>query len=422
MKRIVFLWIMLVVALPMTTMTTIRGSALEREPLEQYRERRLRLSAELDGVIVLFASPAQDLVEYQQEDNFYYLTGFDEPGAILLLDATGDDSEEILFVQKRDESEERWTGAKLGPGEDAERSTGFTTVDEIGDFPARLKRIAKENDKIYTMTDLADNVREIRKAVPGGKVEDLAPAIALHRQVKSDTELGMLEKAIDITMKAHRAAAGMIAPGTMEYEVEAIIEYEFRRNGAERPGFPSIVGSGPFSTILHYDRNIRRMEAGDLVVTDIGAEYSGYTADITRTYPVNGKFNARQKEIYQIVLDAQKAAMERVKPGATIRGRGDNSIHGAALSYIRSKGYGEYFIHGTSHHIGLEVHDVGPVNRPLEPNMVVTIEPGIYIPAENIGVRIEDDVLVTETGYKLLSDLPKEIEDIEAMMAAPRKQ
>ena len=164
------------------------------------------------------------------------------------------------------------------------------------------------------------------------------------------------------------------------------------------------------------------MESGDLVVADIGAEYSGYTADITRTYPVNGKFTARQREIYQIVLDAQKAALERVKPGATIGGRGENSIHAASQGYIRSKGYGEYFIHGTSHHIGLEVHDVGPVNRPLEPNMVITIEPGIYIPDENIGVRIEDDVLVTETGYILLSDFPKEIEEIEALMARRRGQ
>ena len=416
MKRIAFLWITLI------TFMTLMASALEREPLEQYKSRRLRLSGEVDGVIVLFAAPAEDLVEYQQEDNFYYLTGFDEPGAILLLDATGDEPEEILFVPKRDEGQERWTGARLGPGEGAERETGFTTVEEIGEFSSRLKRFAENSDKIYTMTGQQDNVREIRRAVPRSSFEDVAPILARHRQIKSATELGMLQKAIDITMKAHQAAAGMIAPGAMEYEVEAVIEYEFRRNGAERPGFPSIVGSGPYSTILHYDRSVRRMQSGDLVVADIGAEYSGYTADITRTYPVNGKFTARQREIYQIVLDAQKAALERVKPGATIGGGGNNSIHAAAQGYIRSKGYGEYFIHGTSHHIGLEVHDVGPVNRPLEPNMVITIEPGIYIPGENIGVRIEDDVLVTETGYRLLSDFPKEIEEIEALMARQRRQ
>ncbi len=416
MKRIAFLWITLIAFM------TLMASALEREPLEQYKARRLRLAAEVDGAVVLFAAPPLDLVEYQQEDNFYYLTGFDEPSAILLLDATGDQMEEILFIPERDRSQERWTGTKLGPGEEAERRMGLTTVSALGEFSSRFKRIVEKNGKVYTMTEQEDNVAEIRKTAPRGSFEDIEPIIARHRQTKSDTEIGLLEKAIDITMKAHAAAAGVIAPGAMEYEVEAAIEYEFRRNGAERAGFPSIVGSGPYSTILHYDRNIRRMESGDLVVADIGAEYSGYTADITRTYPVNGKFTARQREIYQIVLDAQKAALERVKPGATIGGRGENSIHAASQGYIRSKGYGEYFIHGTSHHIGLEVHDVGPVNRPLEPNMVITIEPGIYIPDENIGVRIEDDVLVTETGYILLSDFPKEIEEIEALMARRRGQ
>jgi Xaa-Pro aminopeptidase len=157
------------------------------------------------------------------------------------------------------------------------------------------------------------------------------------------------------------------------------------------------------------------MEAGDVVVVDIGAEYSGYSADVTRTYPVSGKFSSRQREIYQIVLDAQKAALAEVKPGATIGG-----IHRAAMAHIRSKGYEKNFIHGTSHHIGLEVHDVGSTSRPLEPNMVITVEPGIYIPEEQLGVRIEDDVLVTPTGYRLLSNFPKEISEIEAQMQKRR--
>jgi Xaa-Pro aminopeptidase len=197
----------------------------------------------------------------------------------------------------------------------------------------------------------------------------------------------------------------------MEYEVEAAVEYEFRRGGAERPGFASIIGSGPFSTVLHYDKSTRRMESGDVVVVDIGAEYSGYSADVTRTYPVSGKFSARQREIYQIVLDAQKAALAHVKPGATL---GD--IHRAAMAHIRSKGYEKNFIHGTSHYIGLEVHDVGSTSRPLEANMVITVEPGIYIPEEQLGIRIEDDVLVTPGGYRLLSHFPKEISEIETQM------
>ena len=201
----------------------------------------------------------------------------------------------------------------------------------------------------------------------------------------------------------------------MEYEVEAALEYQFRRAGSERPGFPSIVGSGPFSTVLHYDKSARRMEAGDVVVVDIGAEYGGYSADVTRTYPVSGKFSQRQREIYQIVLDAQRAALAQVKPGATI-----GEVHRAAMAYIQSKGYEKNFIHGTSHHIGLEVHDVGSTARALEPNMVITVEPGIYIPEEQLGIRIEDDVLVTPAGYRMLSPFPREISEIEALMQKRR--
>ncbi len=413
MKRFALVW---------TLLATLAATALEREPLEQYKQRRQKLASQVDGVIVLFAAPAEDLVQYQQEDNFYYLTGFDEPAAILLLDGTGDGLEEILFIPQRDLDEERWTGEKLGPGPRAVSETGVTRVEALERFASRFERTLEKGHTVYTLTDQEDNVSRLREVAPDADIENLAPTLALDRQVKTASELVILTKAIDITMKAQAAAAGVIAPDVGEYEVEAMIEYEFRRNGAERPGFPSIVGSGPNATILHYDRNTRKMAAGDLVVADVGAEYGGYTADITRTYPVSGKFSQRQREIYQIVLDAQKAALERVKPGATIGGRGSRSIHAAAREHIQSKGYGDYFIHGTSHHIGLEVHDVGPVGRPLEANMVITVEPGIYIPDENIGVRIEDDVLVTKTGYRILSDFPREIDEIEALMARQRNQ
>jgi Xaa-Pro aminopeptidase len=242
-------------------------------------------------------------------------------------------------------------------------------------------------------------------------LEDVANDVAYLRQVKAPTEIVLLEKAIQITLKGHTAAARVIAPGVMEYEVEAALEYEFRRNGAERPGFPSIVGSGPFSTILHYDKSERRMEAGDVVVIDVGAEYSGYSADVTRTYPVSGRFSERQREIYQIVLDAQKAAIAKIKPGARI-----SDVHQAAVAHLRSKGFEKYFIHGTTHHIGLAVHDVGDTSRPFEPNMVITVEPGIYIPEERLGVRIEDDILVTPSGHRILSTFPKEIAEIEALV------
>ena len=382
MKR---LFIVLLLAAPLL--------AIEKEPLQEYRSRRERLADLIKGnVLVLKAAPEQELVEYQQERNFYYLTGFDEPDAIMLLNAATTPPDEILFIPERKPAEERWTGAKLGPGAEAEKLTGFKKVLPISDFDSTLAKASEGNRTVLGLKEVADK-------------------IAAMRQVKSPTEIALLEKAIQITLKAQQAAAQAIAPRMMEYEVEAVIEFEFRRSGAERPGYPSIIGSGPFSTILHYDKNTRRMEAGDVVVVDVGAEYSGYTADVTRTYPVSGKFSPRQREIYQIVLDAQKAALAEVKPGATFAG-----IHRAAMAHIRSKGYEKNFIHGTSHHIGLEVHDVGSTTRPLEANMVITVEPGIYIPEEQLGVRIEDDVLVTPDGHRVLSNFPKEISEIEAQM------
>lgn len=367
--------------------------AIEKEPLQEYHVRRERLAQRIKGnAVVLRAAPDQELVKYKQEENFYYLTGFDEPNAIFLLDAASNPPQEFLFLPDRKPAEERWTGAKLGPGPEAEKVTGFARVLSTSEFEATLKKVSEHAKSVYDLKDVAGDISYLR-------------------QVKSPTELALLEKAIDITVKGQLAAARTIAPGVMEYEVEAALEYEFRRNGSERPGFPSIVGSGPYSTVLHYDKSERRMQAADLVVVDIGAEYGGYSADVTRTFPVSGKFTPRQREIYQIVLDAQKAAMAKVKPGARI-----SDLHQAAMGYIRSKGYDKYFIHGTSHHIGLEVHDVGETSRVFEPNMVVTVEPGIYIPEEQLGVRIEDDVLVTPSGYRVLSNFPKEPSEIEAVL------
>jgi Xaa-Pro aminopeptidase len=369
------------------------GFAIEKEPLQEYRARRERLAHRIRGnVLVLRAAPDQELVKYQQEPNFYYLTGFDEPNAILLLDAASDPPQEFLFLPERKPAEERWTGPKLGPGPEAAKITGFPKVLSTAEFDATLKKASERARAVYGLKEVQDD-------------------LAYLRQVKSPTEIALLEKAIQITLKAQEAAARTVAPGVMEYEVEAALEYEFRRNGAERPGFPSIVGSGPLSTILHYDKSERRMQAGDVVVIDIGAEYGGYSADVTRTYPVSGKFSPRQREIYQIVLDAQKAAIAKIKPGVRI-----SDLHQAAMGYIRSKGYEKYFVHGTSHHIGLEVHDVGDPSQPLEPNMVITVEPGIYIPEEQFGIRIEDDVLVTPNGYRVLSAFPKEIAEIEALV------
>ena len=265
--------------------------AVEKAPLSEYQGRRATLGEQIRGsVLVLKAAEELELVEYYQEKNFFYLTGFDEPEATMVLDARKTPTQEFLFIPARNPAQERWTGVKLGPGTDAERATGFAKVLPNGDLERTL-----------------NEYREAGATILGAK--DVQTKIAAMRQVKSPFEVAMIEKAIAATMKGLQAAARTIAPGVMEYEVEAALEYEFRRNGAERPGFPSIIGSGLYSTILHYNASTRKMQANETVVVDVGAEYSGYTADVTRTFPVSGKFSPRQREIYQIVLDAQKAAI-----------------------------------------------------------------------------------------------------------------
>ncbi|MEE9577401.1 MAG: Xaa-Pro peptidase family protein, partial [Gemmatimonadota bacterium] len=252
------------------------------------------------------------------------------------------------------------------------------------------------------------------------EVRDVEPVLAGLRLVKDDFEIAMLRRAIEITGAAHRAAMKAARPGMYEYELEAVIEFNFRLGGAERVGFPSIIGSGPNSVVLHYDKSRRGMEAGDLVVMDIGAEYSYYSADVTRTIPVSGRFTKRQREIYDLVLGAQEAGLKAVKPGNTLL-----DVDRAARSYLKehgaaacgAKNCAEHFVHGVGHWLGMDVHDVGEYTVPLEAGMVLTVEPGIYLTDEEIGVRIEDDVLVTESGYELLSGAsPRDPDEIEALM------
>jgi Xaa-Pro aminopeptidase len=393
--------------------STFSVYGIEREPLSEYASRRARVAEQIKGgALIVFGAPDSDLDKFKQEDNFYYLTGFSEPDAALIIDATGQTVEEILFIRPRNPGQERWTGVTTSPGAEGEKETGLKSVRVAGDLNSAIAKITGRIPRVYTLTANRRNTERLRAVSPSVELQSLEPIVAGLRIRKSSTELALLEKSIKITMKAHEAAARTIAPGVWEYQVEAALEHEFRWNGAERPAFPSIVGSGPNSTVLHYNASTRQMQSGDLVVVDIGSEYSGYAADVTRTYPVSGKFTPRQREIYQIVLDAQKAALAVIKPGVTM-----NQVHQAAMNVIRSKDFAREFPHGTSHHLGLYVHDVGEVRRPLEPGMVFTVEPGIYLDREQLGVRIEDDIVVTETGYRMLSDFPREIAEIEALMA-----
>jgi len=389
---------------------SVRG--FEKEPLSEYASRRARVAEQIKGgVLILFGQADSEFVKFKQTDNFLYLTGFIEPDAVLVIDATGDKPEDTLFIRPRNPAEERWTGATMSAGADGQRETGVSAVRVLAELNSTVSSLLQRNARVFTEITDARSMNRLRGLAPSAKPQDIAPVVAGLRIRKAATELALLERTINITVAGHRAAAKAILPGAWEYEVEAALEFEFRRNGAERPSFPSIVGSGPNSTVLHYNASTRQMKAGELVVVDIGAEYSGYAGDVTRTYPVSGRFTPRQREIYEIVLEAQKRALEKVKPGATLQ-----QVHRAAYEYIESKGFAREFPHGTSHYLGLYVHDVGDPDRRLEPGMVLTVEPGIYIDKESLGVRIEDDVVVTDRGYRMLSNLPREIADIEAMM------
>ncbi len=245
------------------------------------------------------------------------------------------------------------------------------------------------------------------------------------RQIKSPGEIALLTKAIDLSIDAQLAAMRMVHPGLYEYQVAAKMVEIHAEGGCEGEAYSPIVGTGFHSTVLHFNELDAQIKDGDVVLMDVGGQYSGYTADITRTIPANGHFTPRQREIYEIVLGAQNAALAALKPGMTLGGYGPNSLYKIAYDYLNTHGtdreghpLGQYFIHGLGHHIGLEVHDAGETNRPLEAGMVVTMEPGLYLPEENIGVRIEDDVLVTPTGYRLLTArLPRTADEIEKIMA-----
>jgi len=268
----------------------------------------------------------------------------------------------------------------------------------------------------------------LRKQAPGVQLEDVSGVIGALRQIKSAGEIALIQRAVDVSVDAQMEAMKMMRPGLYEYQVAARMEFVHADEGCTEEAYAPIVGTGFNSTVLHYDTLEAKIQDGDIVVLDVGCAQDGYAADITRTLPANGHFTARQREIYEIVLGAQNAAIAAAKPGMVLTGRGPNSLFRIAHEYIDSHGkdreghsLGRYFIHGLSHHIGLDVHDAGDPSRPLEAGMVFTIEPGIYIPEEKLGVRIEDDFLVTETGVKMLSArLPRNPDEVEAEMAQGR--
>jgi Xaa-Pro aminopeptidase len=423
----------------------LHAFSFERQSNADYRARREALAKKAGGVVVLFA-PLEEgdaVYGFRQEDNFYYLSGDTEPGGALLIapamEAKGDVPAraytEILFLPPRNLRMEKYTGPKLGAeNPDAPKITGFDRVEEMSKLPEEVSKALVGRPVVYTdvasegeTSNDTEPLEFLRRTNNYIFFQDVKPMLASLRTTKDAGEIALLRKAVDASVAAHLAAFRAVKPNVTEYEISGLLQYEWTRRGCERPAYANIVGSGLNSTVLHYSADSGTMQSGDVVVIDAAGEYSMYAADITRTLPISGHFTARQREIYEIVLGAQQAAMDAFKSGKSfISGDGDDSLNKVARDYINSHGkdlhgqtLGQYFIHGLGHYIGLNVHDAGDYKAPLSPGAAFTIEPGIYIPEEKIGVRIEDDFLVGADGklIKLSAALPSKPEEVEKAMA-----
>ncbi len=413
------------------------------------------------GTAIFFAAPVRKRnndvdYEYRQDSDFFYLTGFEEPQAVCVLAPSNPVQQYTLFVLPRDPEKETWTGIRGGV-EGAIKNYGASrayTINELGDV---LPQFLQNNQRLYYSINkdsqadrmvfaALDQIREMHRAgiYPPHEIVDPFEILSEMRLIKTSQDLEILQKAVDLSAKGHTAAMKAAEPGKFEYEIQAVLEYVFRTGGSLRNGYPSIVGSGPSTCILHYISNNRQMADGDLLLIDAGAEYGYFTGDITRTYPVNGRFNAQQKAVYEIVLQAQKKAIDMVRPGNTFMQVHDIAVQilteglislgllkGTFAENIEKEEYKKYFLHRTSHWLGMDVHDVGKYRkggewRVLQEGMVLTVEPGLYIGANeeietfrNTGIRIEDDVLVTADGPKVLSSsCPKEISELEKLIGS----
>lgn len=393
---------------------------------------------------------------YRQSSDFFYLTGFDEPESIAVI-APSREQKYTLFVRPRDPEREIWDGRRAGV-EGARERFNADEAFPIEEFKEKLSdilngatnlfyRIGDGNPELdQTIINQISRMRALgrRGISPPVAIIDTGSILHEMRLIKSEDEIALMQRAADIAAEAHRIAMQEARPGINEYEIEALIEYHFRKSGASAPAYSSIVGGGVNATILHYINNDAELRDGDLLLIDAGAEYQGYASDITRTFPVNGRFTEAQREIYELVLEAQTACIEMTRPGVTMDELHNASVEiltegmvrlgllqGDTKKLIEEEKYKQFYMHRLGHFLGMDVHDVGryQINgeaRPLEPGIVITVEPGIYIAADTkdipekylgIGVRIEDDVLITADGHRVLtSKAPKEVEEIEKLM------
>jgi Xaa-Pro aminopeptidase len=381
-----------------------------------------------------------------QHTDIFYLSGIDQEESILLAcpNAKEEKHKEILFVRETNDQTALWEGPKLSKAEASEIS-GIKTVYWTSDFDKISRPLVFESEHIYLNTnehlraEISVETRDARflkkcmAAFPLHKYERLAPIMQHIRAVKSSVEIALIRQACDITEKAFRRVLGFIKPGVWEYEIEAEICHEFLRNRSRGPAYQPIIASGPGSCVLHYVRNDRQCRDGELLLMDFGAEYANYASDLSRTVPVNGRFTPRQKEVYNAVLRVQRAAIQLLRPGTLLDDYHKQvgkfmekeliSIKLLDADAVRKQDedkplYKKYFMHGASHHLGLNVHDYGNKYRSFEAGMVFTCEPGIYIKDEGFGIRIENDISITDKGPEdLMKNIPVEAEEIEALMA-----
>jgi Xaa-Pro aminopeptidase len=388
-------------------------------------DRREALMRSLgDGIAVLYSQGHRTETGYRADGNFWYLTGVDEPGAILVLAPT-QKVRQILLLPPRDIEGEKWTGQRPALSESLRRSLGFDEIGRTGTLDSVLVQCMRRSTDLHLISSLVgpseaippdlELYHKIAARVPGASIKNSSHLLESMRVVKSAEEIAAIERAIQVTYQGLTELLAEVRPGVTEYQLDGVLGNSFKRQGAQHMAFDPIIGAGEATTALHYQKRSRTLEAGQLLLLDVGAEWDHYAADITRTIPVDAHFTQEQAAIYDLVLKAQSAMIKSIKPGVAVK-----DIDDVARSIICEAGY--EFMHHVSHPIGLEVHEVVDLGLELKPGMAITVEPGVYLPDKQTGVRIEDDVLVTDTGCRILSNqIPRERKDVEAWVAKAKR-